>query len=158
HQEGIGPRSHNRRDAIHASDRDRHQGLARNGDRSLRRVVPPQTRAGMKAPGRRQSRRARPTGSVALVAMPWPVLHLPSIQLGTLRPLLEDAGIRTEVRSYTLEFMEHCRVATREEPENLRIDLPDYEAVAVEHYWVGLGEWIFAGPPFSDSAEHDAAY
>jgi ribosomal peptide maturation radical SAM protein 1 len=90
--------------------------------------------------------------------MPWHVLHLPSIQLGTLRPLLENAGIRTEVRSYTLDFMEHCRVATRGEPEDLRIHLADYEAVAVEHYWVGLGEWIFAGPPFSDSSERDAAY
>ena len=97
-------------------------------------------------------------GSVALVAMPWHVLHLPSIQLGTLRPLLEDAGIRTEVRSYTLEFMEHCRVATHEAPEERRIGLADYEAVAVEHYWVGLGEWIFAGPPFSASTERDAAY
>ena len=97
-------------------------------------------------------------GSVALVAMPWHVLHLPSIQLGTLRPLLEDAGIRTEVRSYTLEFMEHCRVATHEAPEERRIGLADYETVAVEHYWVGLGEWIFAGPPFAASSERDAAY
>jgi ribosomal peptide maturation radical SAM protein 1 len=54
--------------------------------------------------------------------------------------------------------MEHCRVATHEAPEERRIGLADYETVAVEHYWVGLGEWIFAGPPFAASTERDAAY
>jgi len=88
-----------------------------------------------------------------LIAMPWQVLQLPSIQLGTLQPLLEEAGIRTDVRSFKLDFMEHCRVASQR-----RIDLSDYEAVAVDHYWVGLGDWIFAVPPFSDGEESDAAY
>src|SRR6266542_2473957 len=161
HHEGVGPRSSICRPTDYASDRDRHESRARHGDRPLRRRLPSQTRALMRTLRRPQDRRPRAprvTGSVVLVAMPWHVLHLPSIQLGTLRPLLEDAGIRIQVRSYTLDFMEHCRVATREQPENLRIGLPDYEAVAVEHYWVGLGEWIFAGPPFSESTERDAAY
>ncbi len=65
-----------------------------------------------------------------LVAMPWQVLQLPSIQLGLLQPLLEAAGIRTELRSFKLDFMEHCRVATRAHPEARRIGLADYEAVA----------------------------
>ncbi len=49
---------------------------------------------------------------VVLVAMPWQVLHLPSIQLGILQAVLERTGIRTEVRSLYLAFMEHCRRAT----------------------------------------------
>lgn len=93
-----------------------------------------------------------------LIAMPWQILQLPSIQLGTLQPLLEEAGIRTEVRSFKLDFMEHCRVATLEEPEERRIGLSDYEAVAADHYWVGLGEWIFAVPPFSETRDRDASY
>ena len=96
-------------------------------------------------PGRRP-RAARATGGVMLIAMPWQILQLPSIQLGTLQPLLEDAGIRTEARSFKLDFMERCRVATRELPEECRIGLADYEAVAADHYWVRLGEWIFAAP------------
>lgn len=92
-----------------------------------------------------------------LVAMPWQVLQLPSIQLGLLQPLLEAAGIRTELRSFKLDFMEHCRVATRAHPEARRIGLADYEAVAADHYWVGLGEWIFAVPPFREGpGPHDA--
>lgn len=101
----------------------------------------------------RASRAARSTGGVMLIAMPWQILQLPSIQLGTLQPLLEQAGIRTDVRSFKLDFMEHCRVASQR-----RIGLSDYEAVAADHYWVGLGEWIFAVPPFSDGGEDDAAY
>jgi ribosomal peptide maturation radical SAM protein 1 len=93
-----------------------------------------------------------------LVSMPWQILQLPSIQLGTLQPLLEEAGIRTEVRSFKLDFMEHCRAATREQPEERRIGLSDYEAVAADHYWVGLGEWIFAVPPFCEGTGRDAAY
>lgn len=93
-----------------------------------------------------------------LVAMPWQVLQLPSIQLGTLQPLLEGAGIRTEVRSFKLDFMEHCRLATRELPEERRIGLADYEAVAADHYWVGLGEWIFAASAFPGAAARGAAY
>src|SRR5262249_60925766 len=127
-QEGVGPGSHHWGNAVHAGDRDRHQSLARDGDRPLRCLVLAQTRAVMSAPGRRPSRRPRPKGSVALVAMPWHVLHLPSIQLGTLRPLLEDAGIRTEVRSYTLEFMEHCRAATHGAPEERGIGPAAYGA------------------------------
>jgi ribosomal peptide maturation radical SAM protein 1 len=93
-----------------------------------------------------------------LIAMPWQVLQLPSLQLGTLQPLLENAGIRTEVRSFKLDFMEHCRKATRGRPEEHRIGLADYEAVAADHYWVGLGEWIFAGAAFSRGNGQDAAY
>jgi ribosomal peptide maturation radical SAM protein 1 len=115
----------------------------------------------MKAARRRGSvpRAAKAGDGVMLVAMPWQVLQLPSIQLGTLQPLLEGAGIRTETRSFKLDFMEHCRVATRDQPEDQRIGLADYEAVAADHYWVGLGEWIFAMPPFRETAaERDAAY
>jgi ribosomal peptide maturation radical SAM protein 1 len=108
---------------------------------------------------RRPARAPRAAGGVVLIAMPWQVLPLPSIQLGILQPLLEEAGIRAEVRSFKLDFMEHCRVATRGQPEEQRIGLADYEAVAADHYWVGLGEWIFAVPPFRETtAAGDTAY
>ena len=93
-----------------------------------------------------------------LIAMPWQVLPLPSIQLGILQPVLENAGIRTEVRSFKLDFMEHCREATRGLREERRIGLADYEAVAADHYWIGLGEWIFAGAVFPPASERDAEY
>jgi ribosomal peptide maturation radical SAM protein 1 len=114
----------------------------------------------MSAAARRRPRRGRALvdPGVMLIAMPWQILQVPSIQLGTLQPLLEDAGIRTEARSFKLDFMEHCRVATRQHVAPAQIDVADYEMVAVEHYWVGLGEWIFAVPPFRDAPEHDAAY
>jgi len=108
-------------------------------------------------PGRRP-RAAKSPGGVMLIAMPWQVLPLPSIQLGTLQPALENAGIRTEVRSFKLDFMEHCREATRGLREERRIGLADYEAVAADHYWIGLGEWIFAGAAFSPANERDAEY
>lgn len=97
-------------------------------------------------------------GSVLLVAMPWETLPKPSIQLGTLQAVLERAGIPTAVRSMKLAFMEHCRAATAGGPAAERIEPSDYEAVAAEHFGVGLGDWIFAVPPFREGPDPDTAY
>src|SRR5262245_18409939 len=111
------------------------------------------------APRRRRRGRAVGEPGVMLIAMPWHVLQVPSIQLGTLQPLLEAARIRTEVRSFKLDFMEHCRAATAGRPEGERLEPADYEMVAIDHYWIGLGEWVFAVPPFRALApDDDAAY
>src|SRR6266704_2466479 len=94
--------------------------------------------------------------SVLLVAMPWHTLSLPSTQLGILWSVLEQAGIATEVQSLMLPFMEHCETATRTEAE--RVELADYAMVADQNFPLGLGDWIFAVPPFRDAPDLDAQY
>jgi len=96
--------------------------------------------------------------TVILVALPWHALHVPSIQLGTLCAILGQAGIATEVRSLNLAFMEHCLAATEGRPEIERITVADYATVGEEHSPRGLGDWIFAVPPFRQDPEHDAQY
>jgi ribosomal peptide maturation radical SAM protein 1 len=96
--------------------------------------------------------------SVLLVAMPWHTLGLPSIQLGILLGVLERAGIAAEARSLMLAFMEHCRAETAARPEAERIEPADYEMVGEKHFPLGLGDWIFAVPPFRDAPDHDAQY
>jgi len=96
--------------------------------------------------------------SVMLVAMPWETLPKPSIQLGILRSVLERAAIPTEVRSLKLAFMEHCLAATAGRPKPEQFRLADYEAVATEQFAFGVGDWIFAVPPFSNSSEPDEHY
>ena len=48
--------------------------------------------------------------------------------------------------------MEHCYAATAGLPEAERIGIADYDAVTTEYDGVGLGDWIFAVPPFRDDA------
>ncbi len=97
-------------------------------------------------------------GNVVLAAMPWETLPKPSIQLGILQNVLERAGIRTEVRSLKLAFMDHCISATATRAKTERIGLDDYEMVATEHFVVGLGDWIFAVPPFASHVDPDEEY
>lgn len=82
------------------------------------------------------------TPSVTLITMPWHGLDTPSIQLGLLQSLLERAKIHTAVSTLALTFTEHCRAEG--------ITLADYAAVAGE-YATGLGDWIFAVPPFREA-------
>jgi ribosomal peptide maturation radical SAM protein 1 len=96
--------------------------------------------------------------SVLLVAMPWHSLGLPSIQLGILAGVLEREGIATEVRSLMLSFMDHCLRETAAGLEAERIELADYAWVGEERFALGLGDWIFAVPPFRDDPERDAQY
>jgi hypothetical protein len=86
--------------------------------------------------------------SVMLIAMPWHALGLPSIQLGIVGGVLEQAAIATELRSLMLAFMEHCLAETAARPEAERIELADYAMVGEKNFPLGLGDWIFAGPPF----------
>ena len=96
--------------------------------------------------------------SVVLVAMPWHALSLPSLQLTLLQAVLERAGIRTEVFTLPLTFMQHCCDETADLPESEQIGIADYAAVVRECDRVGLGDWIFAVPPFRDPQEPDAQY
>lgn len=101
---------------------------------------------------------ARSKPRVLLIAMPWQWLSTPSIQLGLLQSVLEGAAIRTEVRTLALAFMEHCHTRTAGLAEAERIGVNDYGAVSTEYDGVGLGDWIFAVPPFRDASGSDARY
>jgi ribosomal peptide maturation radical SAM protein 1 len=96
--------------------------------------------------------------SVVLLAMPWHLLSLPSIQLGLLQSVLERAGIRTEVTTAGLAFLEYCCAETAGLPGGSRIGVADYDAVVSQGDSVGLGDWIFSIPPFRDAPEPDTEY
>ena len=96
--------------------------------------------------------------SVVLVAMPWHALSLPSLQLTLLQAVLERASIRTEVFTLPLTFMQHCCDETADLPESEQIGIADYAAVVRECDRVGLGDWIFAVPPFRDQQKPDEQY
>jgi ribosomal peptide maturation radical SAM protein 1 len=80
--------------------------------------------------------------------MPWEALRFPSLQLGTLKAVLERAGYPTAVRSFYLALMEHLLLQTEGLPEPERISVADYAAVAESYWGVGMGDWIFTGPPY----------
>jgi ribosomal peptide maturation radical SAM protein 1 len=96
--------------------------------------------------------------SMLLIAMPWHALSLPSIQIGLLRAVLERAGIGAEARSLMLGFMEHCAAETAGRPPDERIGVADYGVVADEYSMLGLGDWIFAVPPFREIPAGDDPY
>lgn len=95
---------------------------------------------------------------VLLVSMPWETLLKPSIQLGTLQAVLDRAGIASRACYFKLAFMEHCASATAHRPEGERLRLADYEMVAIRCYHIGLGDWIFAVPPFREDSGLDEPY
>lgn len=92
---------------------------------------------------------------VMLICMPWDMLRFPSIQLGILKNVLERAGIPTAVRQYNLALMQHFTEAGL--PAEEKITLKDVIDVTQEFYSVGMGDWIFAVPPFKEPSEADDA-
>jgi ribosomal peptide maturation radical SAM protein 1 len=90
--------------------------------------------------------------TVLLIAMPWAQLEYPSIQLGTLKAVLERSKIRTETRSFFLTFAEHLVSSTGGVPEEECVSIADYGEVASRSF---LGDWIFSVPPFHDNREGD---
>ncbi len=93
--------------------------------------------------------------SVMLVAMPWAMLNRPSIQLGILQSLLEEAGVATGVRSLYLDFMEHLATKTAHLHEAERITPEGYGEIAAQYF---IGDWVFAVPPFKKPAASDEGY
>jgi len=93
-----------------------------------------------------------------LINMPWARVDRPSIQLGILQSVLMRAGIRTEVRSFNLDFLDYIVKVTADLPVEDRICLNDYCEVGEDNRIVGLGDWIFAVAPFQDSSERDEQY
>lgn len=96
---------------------------------------------------------------VVLISMPWEMLGLPSIQLGTLQSLLVDAGFRTESRTFYLALMEHFISSTARLREKERLGINDYAKIGLKYYRMGMGDWIFAVPPYRELTEEaDAEY
>jgi ribosomal peptide maturation radical SAM protein 1 len=93
-----------------------------------------------------------------LINMPWGRVDRPSIQLGILQSVLMLAGVRTEARSFNLTFLDYIINATADLPVEDRISLNDYCDVGEDNQIVGLGDWIFAVPPFQDSSQRDDQY
>lgn len=91
--------------------------------------------------------RLKPTVDAALVCMPWHLIQSPSIQIGTLEAVLENAQIPCRSHSMHLEFMK------------LLLELPhaqggmtpqEYEEICSLWGNIGVGEWVFAVPPAAD--------
>ena len=95
---------------------------------------------------------------VLLINMPWGRIDRPSIQVGILQSVLMRADIWTEARSFNLSFLHYIVNATTDLPAEDRICLNDYCDVGEDDQIIGLGDWIFAVPPFQDSSEHDEQY
>ncbi|HWO21508.1 MAG TPA: RiPP maturation radical SAM C-methyltransferase [Kofleriaceae bacterium] len=86
---------------------------------------------------------------VVLVAMPFALVNVPSIQIGTLTSVLARAGIAAQPLSLHLAFARHLADAG--------LDLGDYQRLAYGPD--AIIEWVFAVPPFRPaSPEDDAAY
>lgn len=78
---------------------------------------------------------------VVLVNMPWALLRAPSIQLSTVKALLARAGIDSKVLNFNLEWMQYLA-------DHGQFEAKDYFTIA--QAGGGLGEWVFAVPPFRD--------
>ena len=96
---------------------------------------------------------------VLLISMPWGQLDYPPIQLGLLRAVLEREGLGADVRSLELDFVDHCVLATATRAPRHRIGVGAYDRVLEWSRDVGLGDWIFAVPPFRERCpEVDGEY
>jgi ribosomal peptide maturation radical SAM protein 1 len=94
---------------------------------------------------------------VALICMPWAVAVRPSIALGILKGVLDDAGIACEVYSYHLGFADHLSQLTRDDEHPLT--LADYQDVAETFTAGGAGDWCFSVPPYrAPDPVRDQAY
>ncbi|MEZ5966771.1 MAG: RiPP maturation radical SAM C-methyltransferase [Planctomycetota bacterium] len=79
--------------------------------------------------------------SVSLVCMPWHALAAPSIQLGILQAVLQDAGVACTSHSSFLQFLHHLGAPRGPlTPE-------DYLELGDRWFMHGTGEWVFALPP-----------
>jgi ribosomal peptide maturation radical SAM protein 1 len=94
-----------------------------------------------------------PATDVLLVSMPWAVLHSPSIQIGTLQALLEQNGFSATSRHYYLDAAEYF-INLGNAAQN-EFTCEDYRSIAGQFYQFGLGDWIFAVPPYKDITPED---
>jgi len=84
-----------------------------------------------------------------LVSMPWAVIYLPSIQLGTLEAVLNRANVTAATRSYFLDFVE-MTVETIGENGEEPITVDDHIAISESSWLSGMGDWVFCVPPLRE--------
>ena len=95
--------------------------------------------------------RTESRADVILASMPWDMLEIPSIQIGTLDAVLRRAGISVATRAYKFDFIDRCIASER-------LSAADYLRIA-NRCETAIGDWIFAVPPYADvDDERDAAY
>ncbi|KZM69636.1 RiPP maturation radical SAM C-methyltransferase [Nocardia terpenica] len=77
---------------------------------------------------------------ILLVSMPWNLLEMPSLPVGTLRVVTQRCRDRHEVADayLNLAWAEHLHDAT-----DGHIGVPEYDYVANVGVWHGMGDWIF---------------
>lgn len=76
---------------------------------------------------------------VLLVSMPFHPVDSPSIQLGTLKAVLDRAGLPATTRHYQVDFIERCAAATASAPPGEEIGAAGYARIN-DHFWGGLGD------------------
>jgi len=87
------------------------------------------------------------------------MLNSPSIQLGTLKSVLRRSGIVATVCSFNLAFIGHIRENENPSLADGPLCIQDYKDIAETFYYLGLGDWVFAVPPFRTlNKEHDGGY
>jgi ribosomal peptide maturation radical SAM protein 1 len=92
--------------------------------------------------------------TILLVSMPWNALEIPSVQLGTLKAVLDRCpDLRTVTVHLNIAYMEFMK---RRNPQLLPV--ADYRLIGNNSWIVGVGEWLFASALRSANAARDAAY
>ena len=79
-----------------------------------------------------------------LVSMPWTTLRAPSIQIGTIKAVLDRAGLPAETAHLYVTFFDFLQ-------ERLGQDFPGIDEFE-QSGWL-FGEWMFAVPPFRTQSE-----
>lgn len=96
---------------------------------------------------------------LVLVSMPWAPVHLTPIQLGILQHVVEREGFRCCSRSFFLAAAAWFDDQTKNLAPEERLTLADYLDIASNHWRKGLGDWIFAVPPYRENtSESDERY
>jgi ribosomal peptide maturation radical SAM protein 1 len=94
---------------------------------------------------------------VLLVSMPWATLHSPSIQIGILKALLEAKGFSVAAHHFYLDAAEY--LINVENTGGNKFTCDDYRSIAGQYCNFGLGDWIFAVPPYKNiDIEDDKNY
>lgn len=88
---------------------------------------------------------------VLLLSMPWAQLTLPSIQIGTITPILRRAGADVEPRFLYLEFMDFL--------SSRGVSVAEYDQLSERSWLTGFGDWLFRLPPLAEGIDaKDEAY
>lgn len=85
-----------------------------------------------------------PVAPILLVAMPWTTLRAPSIQVGLVKAILEESGLRADAAHFYVPFLDFLA-------ERLNTALPSIDAL--EAFGSIFGEWAFTVPPFRPRSE-----